>query len=550
MSRLIPKNSLRVNLKVRTRVMLGLVSGATAAIVIAAILFLQIDDDGTDTLIGNGTLRSMTKTYPDLNFKKTIAIDNNYFISSDGSHFTKLDSVGNVAWHVKIDASFPLLIQSLVQTTDKGIVAVCQTSGIGGISKVYAIKVDLNGNLKYAKLFSKALSEFSYGAAATDDNSIVICGSGCTTSNYLLKLNQYGDQEWIKDFGIAQTITNAQRVIINDDNSITVAGREEENGNHYLYINQFDNNANFVSGKKYSVQHQPLVKAIIKSNDDGFILVGNFINSYSANPFILKTDINGNAQWFKTIGTDEVESINDVIITNENQMILVGNIFINANENVDAMVLKMDMSGNIIWQFAAGSESLNGAGYDDALAISKANNDLYMITGFSNGGFVTVMDEQGNGFCHYVPINLDIVDENIQASTLQFAEIQNLPFNASTIGTSGNLIAVSSPSVCYGNFTGATTSVETQANDFENIDIKIYPNPSDGRFTIVLPPNRKEDATIQLFDLTGKEMMSRIVKSSEDQLKINQTEFSNGTYLLSVRIGNKIMKQTRIVIQN
>jgi hypothetical protein len=70
--------------------------------------------------------------------------------------------------------------------------------------------------------------------------------------------------------------------------------------------------------------------------------------------------------------------------------------------------------------------------------------------------------------------------------------------------------------------------------------VKIYPNPSVGFITI----ENNENATIRLFDMNGKLVLTRQLYSGENQVDISL--LNNGMYIAKV-ISPKNIKTTKII---
>lgn len=101
--------------------------------------------------------------------------------------------------------------------------------------------------------------------------------------------------------------------------------------------------------------------------------------------------------------------------------------------------------------------------------------------------------------------------------------------------------------------------IERRANGDQNIsDIKIvdrgtkaetyftiYPNPVHGILTIKLVAAVTEKTMIELFDMAGRRVAAQVVqiKKGEQQIAFNTTGLLNGTYVLKIKSGAKILSQ-------
>ncbi len=133
--------------------------------------------------------------------------------------------------------------------------------------------------------------------------------------------------------------------------------------------------------------------------------------------FILLNANNGFCQlrpaiaWQKSLGGTANESANDVLITNDNKILVVG--FSTSNDGDvtghhgsntvnDGWIVKLDTSGNIIWQ-----RSVGGTGADHFSSVIATTDNAYLCIGttYSNDGDVT--GYHGNGDVWVVKISTD-----------------------------------------------------------------------------------------------------------------------------------------------
>ena len=551
MSRLYQRPVTQTRTALRNRILIGAAAGFIAAASLAVLVISQ-NNDGPSRGDGPSTF---TITYPSLTFKKVVSTHDGLSVASDGTHFCKLDSAGQILWSVNVLPPAPVLIQSLVETSDNGIVAVCQSSGGGLGSKIYVVKIKQDGAFAWARMLEKEQSEFAYGATATHDNGVVLCGSGCNTINYLLKLNENGQQAWLRDFPATGATVVAQKILTLPDGGFVFAGRYQNVNNHALYLARTDAFGALQYARMYSVPAQIHVRSLKAAPDGGYGLVGQF-SSGTTNPFVMKVDGTGNAQWFKTIGAATTESLNDLAFAPDNSMLCIGNVFVNENENVNMLLAKFDPTGQYLWHVTTGSETLNGAGYDDGLSITAIKNGLFMLVGYSNGGIVSVTDGGGNGFCHYANSSMTVESLPIQLQTLSLGNVNADPFIASTLPLSHMAFNPPAPTMCYGNLNTGVNEVHNESNagsadvasnEFAQNHLNVYPNPNNGSFNVTLEA-AATNATIVVTDLSGKVVHTESIIANTSTKALN-LDLGNGTYLVYLKTDETVLGTSRFVVQ-
>ena len=75
--------------------------------------------------------------------------------------------------------------------------------------------------------------------------------------------------------------------------------------------------------------------------------------------------------------------------------------------------------------------------------------------------------------------------------------------------------------------------------------IKVYPNPSNGSFTVELPEG-KDNAEVSMSDVTGK--IIEIKTGVTHDARFEQSSLAKGVYMITVRTGEE-RYHTKVVLQ-
>lgn len=92
------------------------------------------------------------------------------------------------------------------------------------------------------------------------------------------------------------------------------------------------------------------------------------------------------------------------------------------------------------------------------------------------------------------------------------------------------------------------------ARDYDEInttsDVVVYPNPNKGNFNVNFSSNVSEDVTIQIIDVTGKEVLSRVTVSEigENSIPVELNGYSSGVYMLNVVVGSE-RKTIKMIVE-
>lgn len=316
----------------------------------------------TDTESGNVSLSKLSPT-GDLRWTKTYSTNNN-------------DFANNMTW-----------------TEDGNIAIVAESHATGSNNDVngFVLKIDKEGNQIWAKTYGlNNRNESFYSIDQTTDNGLIIAGfvtgSGFGNDHYAVRLDGNGNVIWAKAYGgetnevgvaIRQT-TDGAYVLVGDKQSpvnstygIEVL-RLDTVGNKVwqLDVNDFEN-----GGCK---------NMILDSNGDVVIVGEAFPTKNEAFDLLLaKVGLadSGNVIWQKFIdGTPEGDAGFDITELEMGGYMAVGYGFNPSNEQTDVLVTQVDTEGNEVE-----TRYLGGDAFDIAYDIISTMDGGFLVTGF---GFV------------------------------------------------------------------------------------------------------------------------------------------------------------------
>ena len=343
----------------------------------------------------------------------------------------KIDSLTNIEWQKSLGGSLNDGSYSVKQTIDGGFVAAGYAlSNDGDISGTHSgyfygdywiVKLDATGNIEWQKCLGGAVDEAANSIEQTTDGGFVV--TGWTTSNngdvsdnhggedcWTVKLDASGNIEWQKCLGgylnersysVKQTIDGgfitAGYTFSNNDN---VSGNH---GSDDYWVVKFDAAGNTQWQKCYGGNDFDAATSVEQTKDGGYILSGSSRshdgdvsgNHGYSDAWIVKLDSTGNILWQRSLGGSDNDNANSIQQTTDNGYIVIGYSYSNDGNvsghhgnsgHADYWVVKLDALGNIKWQ-----ESLGGLDQDEGSSVEQTTDGGYIIAGNtkSNGGNVS-----------------------------------------------------------------------------------------------------------------------------------------------------------------
>jgi hypothetical protein len=272
---------------------------------------------------------------------------------------------------------------------------------------VFLAKLDLNGDTLWTKYYGGGGSKGLGGFYEDSSGNILILGAtyGFGMGNediYLIKTNDIGDTIWTKTIGnsFRNIITNSIKLV--NESTLLLGLTDSIPGldrNDYVLI-KIDSLGNIVWNKCYEGGFYPgSLGGFIQLNDGSLIMSGS-TQSYGAGDYdalIIKTDSLGNLIWTKTVGGSLGESLQRSVLLN-NGIVLSGVTKSFGAGGYDLLVTKMDYNGNVIWAKSYGTSTDEYGGH-----ISSTNDGGFIIsgvqgllTGSSQDILLTKIDSLGN----------------------------------------------------------------------------------------------------------------------------------------------------------
>ncbi len=151
-------------------------------------------------------------------------------------------------------------------------------------------------------------------------------------------------------------------------------------GGYDPFLIKTDANGNIIWAKTYGGTDYDWARSVQQTSDGGYILAGYTAPLGAPGDILLiKTDANGNIIWAKTYGGSADEYASSVQQTSDGGYIVAGWTTSFGAVWTDIFLIKTDANGNIIW-----AKTYGGTGFDYAYSVQQTSDGGYIVAGETN----------------------------------------------------------------------------------------------------------------------------------------------------------------------
>jgi len=334
----------------------------------------------------------------------------------------------SVEWYKCIGSGWADNAHAIDTTSDGGYIIVGHANGNGGdvsgyhgnnpeIADIWIVKLSSTGTIQWQKCLGGTNIDFSSTVHQTPDGGYIVGGSSTSTDGdalgnsgnhdcWILKLTSAGSIEWQKTFGGSGSFETINDLQLTSDGGYIATGVSNSPdgmvvGNHGgldIWVIKLSANGTLLWQKNIGGSSDDRGYSIEICLDGGYLVTGSTAsnngdisgNHGNVDFFVAKLASNGTIQWSKCLGGSLADQGHRAKQSPDGSYILIG--LTNSNDGnvsgnhgaVDIWVVKLDASGNLIWQKCYGSSLfdygssivLSGTGYVIAAYGEAVDGDV------------------------------------------------------------------------------------------------------------------------------------------------------------------------------
>lgn len=448
-------------------------------------------------------------------------------------YLVKTDSAGSIKWLKTYGTSKDEEANSVRETFDKGYVLVGSYLKVSQKkTKLFysvAFKTDSLGNILWSKIFPDSSGCVAQDIWQTTDSGYVLACNyklGFNTYLQLIKINSLGVLQWSKVYMASQVVALQQT----SDGGLAILGTVSGTN---IFLLKTDPNGNALWYKNYLINGNDQAYSFQQTNDGGFIITGQTGSQQNwITTSLIKTDPNGNYLWSKVFSMFLCFTNGRCVSQLPDGGFIIGS---NGTQGNGTFLIRTDALGNIVWS----KQQLN-INYSNTCIINSVYRNYegdYVLAGFNFANSISDVimaktDTAGNLSCY--------------TNNISFVEIQHTttvtspPIQTATMGYDSTLSLLTGGG---GDITNLCALTGTNPVSSVFYDSQIFPNPAGENVTIMT--ERKSE--MKLYNMLGQQAGGW--KLEEGKNEIGLKDFAKGIYsYLLVTHENKITTG-KLVIQ-
>ena len=276
----------------------------------------------------------------------------------------------------------------MLENGDVAIVGACKSFGAER-SDVCVTRLNKDGNTIWRKMLGGKKEDIGVAISRTKDGNLIVVGStkSLNPNNgrdlYVAKLSLDGKLIWQKSFGGERDEFAGGIAGTNDGGVLAIGSTESfsKKGYRDIYIVRLDKDGNEVSIKTIGGKLNDNAKALTRTADGNFIMVGSreLKHSGDADFFIMKLNQKGEKIWARTLGQNENDVLLSVAPTPNGGIVATGKTRSYNSEQTDLAVMNFNKKGKLIWFKIYGFKY-----YDEGTAITMTKDGGYVVAGKTN----------------------------------------------------------------------------------------------------------------------------------------------------------------------
>jgi hypothetical protein len=311
--------------------------------------------------------------------------------SNTASFLSKYSADGALQWTKAYTIqSGNVELNDVIESVNSGYVLVGYSEVSPLAQEVLVIRTDSAGEELWTHSWGDDSTENDYATAVAEDSvgNLVVAGTTYSygdgvTDGLVLVYDDAGGLNYVKTIGSASSVSETLNAVSpTSDGGFIVTG-SASNG---MILAKYTSTATLSWNTRWSSNgtNDAIGKSVKQTSDGGYIVAGesDVLANGTQDAMIIKYDSSGGVVWDKVWGGTGNEYANDLVITSDGGYALAGYTMSYGNGSGDVLFLKYSSNGTLSWQKTWGTEN-----YEEGQSIVNTSDGGYAIGGTTAGSF-------------------------------------------------------------------------------------------------------------------------------------------------------------------
>ena len=228
-------------------------------------------------------------------------------------------------------------------------------SVVGNLTDAFLVKYNRFGQVEWAKTYGETGNETSWDVIVTQNLEIIGVGYSSDISLYnagvITRTDSSGNVIWCRGVGSMSGDVNFYRVIETSTGHIIATGLMRINNIENILYCKFTATGDLLWSRIVATPQDDEIMGLIETAQGDYLFAGltnDALGNGGSEFAVVKTDTAGNVIWKKRYGGTGSDRLN-AVVEHDNEYYFLGWSNAGGIGNNDAVVMKTDTAGNIIW---------------------------------------------------------------------------------------------------------------------------------------------------------------------------------------------------------
>lgn len=340
---------------------------------------------------GIAILQTIDHGYLQVGFSESFGADGDIDI-----YAVRTDVDGTLLWERSYDPGFIEQPTSLIELSNRRgfIIAGFASANAGDPNQVYVLSINNIGEVNWSRTLNNfGLDQRANGISQTADGGYILVGQtqnpgGGELDILVVKLDANGNEEWREVYDNNRDDQGIDIVSL-PNGYVFAANVKNQQGYSNIAIYRVDLSGNLLSVQVYGAGNNSSEKItdLLLTSDNRLVWVGSVDNDNKA--LLARSDLNGNLLWDQQLDFADFDDVLQSAVELEDGSIVAVGLTAPTASSIVALLVKMDTTGNLIWNRSLGSQGNINFG----VSLAPTVDGGFVIGGYNSLGALVFFND-------------------------------------------------------------------------------------------------------------------------------------------------------------